>query len=169
MTPTFSLGCGTWGGSNTTENVNYHNLLNIKAVSRRQTPHSGSGCPRTHTSTRVRWRTSGCSDLNAPMIVTDSPSEARGVADVIRRALGADARAVHVFSAIEPEPTEEQIRAGIEELQRFDADAIIAVGGGSVLDAAKAMRLFHETRSSASGSSRCRSSTPASGSRSSPR
>ena len=38
MTPTFSLGCGTWGGSTTTDNVNYRNLLNIKAVSRRQTP-----------------------------------------------------------------------------------------------------------------------------------
>ena len=36
MTPTFSLGCGTWGGSTTTDNVNYRNLLNIKAVSRRQ-------------------------------------------------------------------------------------------------------------------------------------
>ena len=38
MTPTFSLGCGTWGGSVTTDNINYRNLLNIKAVSRRQTP-----------------------------------------------------------------------------------------------------------------------------------
>ena len=38
MTPTFSLGCGTWGGSMTTDNVNYRNLLNIKTVSRRQTP-----------------------------------------------------------------------------------------------------------------------------------
>ena len=38
MTPTFSLGCGTWGGSTTTDNVNYRNLLNVKAVSRRQTP-----------------------------------------------------------------------------------------------------------------------------------
>ena len=38
MTPTFSLGCGTWGGSTTTDNINYRNLLNVKAVSRRQTP-----------------------------------------------------------------------------------------------------------------------------------
>ena len=38
MTPTFSLGCGTWGGSTTTDNVNYRNLLNVKAVSRRQAP-----------------------------------------------------------------------------------------------------------------------------------
>ncbi len=38
MTPTFSLGCGTWGGSSTTDNVNYRNLMNLKTVSRRQTP-----------------------------------------------------------------------------------------------------------------------------------
>ena len=38
MTPTFSLGCGTWGGSNTTDNINYRNLLNIKTVSHRQAP-----------------------------------------------------------------------------------------------------------------------------------
>ena len=38
MTPTFSLGCGTWGGSSTTDNVNYRNLLNVKSVSRRRTP-----------------------------------------------------------------------------------------------------------------------------------
>ena len=51
---------------------------------------------------------------------------------------------MHVFSNVEPEPTEEQIRAGVAEVTRVAADAIIAVGGGSVLDAAKAMRLFHE-------------------------
>jgi acetaldehyde dehydrogenase / alcohol dehydrogenase len=61
----------------------------------------------------------------------------------VRRRLGHDA--VHVFAGIEPEPTEAQIRAGVEELERLDADAIIAVGGGSVLDGAKAMRLFHES------------------------
>jgi acetaldehyde dehydrogenase/alcohol dehydrogenase len=50
-----------------------------------------------------------------------------------------------VYSGVEPEPTEAQIRAGVEELERFNADAIIALGGGSVMDAAKAMRLFHES------------------------
>ncbi len=48
MTPTFSLGCGTWGGSNTTDNVNYLNLLNIKAVSRRQSPLSVVPGPVRH-------------------------------------------------------------------------------------------------------------------------
>ncbi|HEY7621185.1 MAG TPA: iron-containing alcohol dehydrogenase, partial [Solirubrobacteraceae bacterium] len=53
--------------------------------------------------------------------------------------------AVRVFSGIEPEPTEAQVRAGVEVLDKLAPDLIVAVGGGSVLDAAKAMRLFHET------------------------
>ena len=56
-----------------------------------------------------------------------------------------DGSSVHVFSDIQPEPTESQIRAGTEVLGQFNADCIVAVGGGSVLDAAKAMRLFHES------------------------
>jgi acetaldehyde dehydrogenase / alcohol dehydrogenase len=76
------------------------------------------------------------------LLVTDGPSEARGVVDDVRRQL--PEAAVHVFSAITPEPDEAQIRAGVEVLDKIGARAIVAVGGGSVLDAAKAMRLFHE-------------------------
>jgi acetaldehyde dehydrogenase / alcohol dehydrogenase len=143
MTPTFSLGCGTWGGSNTTDNVNYRNLLNIKAVSRRQTPPQWFRVPSDtyfNPGALENLRLLGASQ---PIIVTDAPTEARGVATEISRYLECDA--VRVFSGIEPEPTEEQIRAGVAELARVEADAIIAVGGGSVMDAAKAMRLFYET------------------------
>jgi len=142
MTPTFSLGCGTWGGSNTTDNVNYRNLLNVKTVSRRQSPPQWFRVPSDtyfNPGALASLREVGATQ---PLIVTDGPTEARGVADEIRKYLDSDA--VHVFSRIEPEPTEEQIRAGVEELQLVGADAIIAVGGGSVMDAAKAMRLFHE-------------------------
>ena len=143
MTPTFSLGCGTWGGSNTTDNVNYRNLLNIKAVSRRQTPPQWFRVPSD-----TYFNPGALGNLRAlatsqPVIVTDADSEARGVADEVRRYL--DGTAAHVFSDIRPEPTEEQIRAGVRELERVRADAIIAVGGGSVIDAAKAMRLFFES------------------------
>jgi acetaldehyde dehydrogenase / alcohol dehydrogenase len=143
MTPTFSLGCGTWGGSNTTDNVNYRNLMNVKAVSRRQTPPQWFRVPSDtyfNPGSLESLRMLGASN---PIIVTDAQTEARGVADEVRHYLAAPA--VHVFSGVEPEPTEDQIRAGVEELRRVDADAIIAVGGGSVLDAAKAMRLFHES------------------------
>ena len=143
MTPTFSLGCGTWGGSNTTDNVNYRNLLNVKAVSRRQTPPQWFRVPSDtyfNPGALENLRQLGAAQ---PVIVTDGPTEARGVADEVRRRLGN--LAVHVFSGIEPEPTEAQIRAGLQELESLGADAIIAVGGGSVMDAAKAMRLFHES------------------------
>jgi len=143
MTPTFSLGCGTWGGSNTTENVNYRNLMNVKTVSRRQTPPQWFRVPSDtyfNPGALDALRQLGAS---RPMIVTDGPTVARGVAEDVRHYLTAGA--VNVFSGVEPEPTEEQIRAGVEELERFNADAIIAIGGGSVMDAAKAMRLFHES------------------------
>ena len=143
MTPTFSLGCGTWGGSNTTDNVNYRNLLNIKAVSRRQTPPQWFRVPADTYFNPGALENLRMLGARQPIIVTDAPTEARGVADEVRRYLGTDA--VHVFSGIEPEPTEAQIRTGVAELERADADVIIAVGGGSVMDAAKAMRLFHES------------------------
>ncbi|MBV8956683.1 MAG: bifunctional acetaldehyde-CoA/alcohol dehydrogenase, partial [Solirubrobacterales bacterium] len=143
MTPTFSLGCGTWGGSNTTDNINYRNLLNVKAVSRRQTPPQWFRVPSD-----TYFNPGALANLREvraahPMIVTDGPTEARGVADQVREHL--NAHALHVFSGVEPEPAEEQIRAGVAELKRVRADAIIAVGGGSVMDAAKAMRLFYES------------------------
>jgi len=143
MTPTFSLGCGTWGGSNTTENVNYRNLLNIKTVSRRQTPPQWFRVPSDtyfNPGALDSLRTLGAV---RPMIVTDRWTVARGVAEEVRHYLTAGA--VHVYSGVEPEPTEAQIRDGVEQLERFEADALIALGGGSVMDAAKAMRLFHES------------------------
>ncbi len=143
MTPTFSLGCGTWGGSNTTDNVNYRNLLNVKAVSRRQTPPQWFRVPSDTYFNPGALENLRQLDCRQPLIVTDAASEARGVADEIRHHL--DVAAAHVFSDVEPEPTEAQIRAGVRELERVQADAIIAVGGGSVMDAAKAMRLFFES------------------------
>jgi acetaldehyde dehydrogenase/alcohol dehydrogenase len=143
MTPTFSLGCGTWGGSNTTDNVNYRNLLNVKTVSRRQTPPQWFRVPSDtyfNPGALDNLRQLGAS---RPLIVTDRWTVARGVAEDVRHYLAASA--VQVYSGVEPEPTEAQIRAGVEALESSNADAIIALGGGSVMDAAKAMRLFHES------------------------
>jgi acetaldehyde dehydrogenase/alcohol dehydrogenase len=142
MTPTFSLGCGTWGGSVTTDNINYRNLLNIKAVSRRQTPPQWFRVPSdTYFNPGSLEQLRSLRSAQA-LLVTDADTEARGVADEVRAHLAGSLR---VFSEIQPEPTEAQVRAGVEVLEKLRPDLIVAVGGGSVLDAAKAMRLFYES------------------------
>ncbi len=142
LTPTFSLGCGTWGGSSTTENVNYLQLLNIKTVSRRRTPPQWFRVP-PHT-----YFNAGALDnlrdipCDSAVIITDPDSERRGVTGLVASRL--PARRVAVFSQVLPEPDEDVVRAGVEALRRARPDLVVAVGGGSVLDAAKAMRLFYE-------------------------
>jgi acetaldehyde dehydrogenase/alcohol dehydrogenase len=143
MTPTFSLGCGTWGGSHTTDNINYRNLLNVKAVSHRQAPPQWFRVPSDTYFNAGALENLRQLDARQVMIVTDPDCEARGGVDDVRRFLGG--ASVHVFADIGPEPPEEQVRAGVEALERFEPDTILALGGGSVLDAAKAMRLFYES------------------------
>ncbi|QEC47545.1 bifunctional acetaldehyde-CoA/alcohol dehydrogenase [Baekduia soli] len=144
MTPTFSLGCGTWGGSTTTDNINYRNLLNVKTVSRRQSP------PQWFRVPSDTYFNPGSLDslreLHAEqvVIVTDQDTERRGVAEEVRAHLPAGA-SVHVFADISPEPPEAEIRAGVRVMEELAPDVLLAIGGGSVIDAAKAIRLFHES------------------------
>lgn len=142
LTPTFSLGCGTWGGSNTTANVNYRELLNVKTVSRRQAPPQWFRVPSTTYFNPGAIESLRELQAAQVLIVTDAGTEGRGAVDEVRRHLSTSA--VHVFSDLEPEPTEGQVRAGTQALQAAGADLVVAVGGGSVIDAAKAMRLFCE-------------------------
>lgn len=143
LTPTFSLGCGTWGGSLTTENVNYRQLLNIKMVSRRRTPPQwfrveGDVFVNPGSIDQLREL-----DAAQVVIVTDGVMDDRGVTEEVRRHLD-KARNVRVFADVPVEPDEAVVRAGVEVLDRVQPDAIVAVGGGSVIDAAKVMRLLHE-------------------------
>jgi acetaldehyde dehydrogenase / alcohol dehydrogenase len=143
MTPTFSLGCGTWGGSTTTDNVNYRNLLNIKTVSRRQTPPQWFRVPSDTYFNAGAIENLRELELKSVVVVTDAGCETRGVVETLRPHLGG--AAVHVFADVEPEPGEDLVRAGVKVVDELRPDAIVAIGGGSVIDAAKAMRLFHES------------------------
>lgn len=142
LTPTFSLGCGTWGGSSTTENVNYMQLLNIKTVSHRRTPPQWFRVPSNtffNAGALENLRDVACTSV---VVITDALSEQRGVVDELRRHLRAEH--VKVFSEVEPEPDEATIRRGVALLEEFPPDLLVAIGGGSVIDAAKAIRLFYE-------------------------
>ncbi len=142
LTPTFSLGCGTWGGSSTTENVNYKQLLNIKTVAYRRTPPQWFRVPSNTYFNEGALDNLRDLDCETAVVVTDALSEERGVVDQVRGKLRT--HHVQVFSEVTPEPDEATIQRGVALLQRTEPDVLIAVGGGSVLDAAKAMRLFYE-------------------------
>ena len=142
LTPTFSLGCGTWGGSSTTENVNYRQLLNIKTVAHRRTPPQWFRVPSNTFFNEGALDNLRDLDCASAMVVTDALTEERGVVDLLRSKLRT--HHVQVFSEVTPEPDEDLIRRGVALLARCEPDVLIAVGGGSVLDAAKAMRLFYE-------------------------
>ncbi len=81
-------------------------------------------------------------DCETVVIITDNLTDERGVVDLLRSKL--PTRHVHVFTDVTPEPDEETIQQGVALLDRVQPDVLIAVGGGSVLDAGKAMRLFYE-------------------------
>jgi acetaldehyde dehydrogenase / alcohol dehydrogenase len=142
LTPTFSLGCGTWGGSSTTENVNYRQLLNIKTVAHRRTPPQWFRVPANTYFNANALENLRELDTETVLVVTDAPGEDRGVVDLIRGRL--PAARVHVFSEVPPEPGEDVVLRGVELMRQFRPDHVIAVGGGSVIDAAKAVRLFYE-------------------------
>ena len=142
LTPTFSLGCGTWGGSTTTENVNVEQLMNIKTVSKRRTPSMWFRVPPEIYFNRYAIENINEIKSETTLIVTTRGTERRGTIDRIRAHMP-DAH-VHVFSDVEEEPTVEGIEKGAEALRLYEPDALVAVGGGSVLDAAKTMRLFYE-------------------------
>ncbi|MBB1015007.1 acetaldehyde dehydrogenase /alcohol dehydrogenase AdhE [Dietzia kunjamensis subsp. schimae] len=142
LTPTFSLGCGTWGGSSTTENVNYMQLLNVKTVSHRRTPPQWFRVPANtffNAGALENLREVPCTSV---VVVTDVLSEQRGVVDELRRNLRVER--LRVFSEVEPEPDEATIHRGVALLRESVPDLLIAIGGGSVIDAAKAIRLFYE-------------------------
>ncbi len=142
LTPTFSLGCGTWGGSSTTENVNYLQLLNIKTVSRRRTPPQWFRVPPNTFFNAGALENLRDVECATAVVITDADSERRGVVDQLRGKLRT--QHVQVFAEVVPEPGEDVVRRGVEVMQRARPDLLVAVGGGSVIDAAKAMRLLYE-------------------------
>jgi acetaldehyde dehydrogenase / alcohol dehydrogenase len=142
LTPTFSLGCGTWGGSLTTDNVNYRQLLNLKTVSRRKAPPQWFRVPSDTYFNAGALESLADLDARSVVIVTDPDGAARGVVDAVRAHLTVGS--VRVFAEVEPEPGIATVRAGVAMLDQVQPEVIIAVGGGSVLDAAKVMRLLHE-------------------------
>ncbi len=144
MVPTFSFGCGTGGGNSTTDNVNVYNYLNIKRLARRTQAHMWFRVPN-----QIYFNLNAVENLRqfpsrSTIILTNPSLEQLGHVDVVRRYIP-PSTLVHVSVIPDEEPNAKIIAQGVQALEFYKADQIIALGGGSVIDAAKIMKLKYES------------------------
>ena len=145
--PSLTLGCGTFGGNSTTANVSSVNLINIKRVAKRRVNMQWFKVPE-----KIYFEAGSIAylekmpNISRAFIVTDPSMVNLGYIDKILYYLRKRKEYVHseIFSDVESDPSFETVYRGVEMMREFKPDVIIAVGGGSPIDAAKGMWLFYE-------------------------
>lgn len=143
MVPTLSFGCGTGGGNSTTDNVNIYHYINVKRVARRTQAPMWFRVPNQIYFNMNSVETLRQFPSRSTVIVTNPVLDQIGHLDIVRRNLPVETP-VHVVVIPEAEPEIKMILQGLEALNSYKADQIIALGGGSVIDAAKIMKLKYE-------------------------
>src|SRR5271157_6455318 len=143
MVPTLSFGCGTGGGNSTMDNVNVYHYLNIKRVARRTQPHMWFRIPDQiyfdmNAVEHLRDFTS-----RSTLIITNAALEQMGHVNIVRRSIPPQTL-VRVLRIPDAEPETKVVIEGVEALNSYEVDQIVALGGGSVIDAAKIMKLKYE-------------------------
>jgi len=149
LAPSLTLGCGSWGGNSVSENVGVKHLLNIKTVAERrenmlwfrapEKVYIKKGClpvalDELHT---VRG-------AKKAFIVTDTFLYENGYTKPITDKLDEMGIAHTTFFDVQPDPTLKNAKSGAEQMAAFKPDTIIALGGGSAMDAAKIMWVLYE-------------------------
>ena len=147
FTPSLTLGCGTFGGNSTTDNVSALNLVNIKKMGRRRVNMQWFKVPKKiyFEAGSIKYL-EDMRDITRAFIVTDESMVKFGYVDKVLYHLRKRQDYVHseIFSDVEPDPSFDTVKRGVEAMQRFNPDVIIALGGGSAIDAAKGMWLLYE-------------------------
>ena len=149
LAPSLTLGCGSWGGNSVSENVGVKHLLNIKTVAERR-----ENMLWMRTPEKVYFK-KGCTpvaldELGTVMgkkrcfIVTDSFLYKNGYTKPIEEKLDQMGIIHTCFSDVEPDPSLTSAKAGAAAMTAFQPDCIIALGGGSAMDAAKIMWVLYE-------------------------
>ncbi|MFS8875810.1 bifunctional acetaldehyde-CoA/alcohol dehydrogenase [Synechococcus sp. R5-13] len=146
LDPSLTLGCGTWGGNSISENVGPRHLLNIKTVTQRRENMLWFRIPP-----KIYFKP-GCLPIalrelagkKRAFLVTDKPLFELGILHPITQVLDEIRVSWDVYHDVEPDPTLSNVNRGLEQLRQFQPDVIIAVGGGSPMDAAKVMWLMYE-------------------------
>ncbi len=149
LAPSLTLGCGSWGGNSVSENVGVKHLINIKTVAERR-----ENMLWMRTPEKVYFK-KGCTpvaldELGTIMnkkrcfIVTDSFLYKNGYTKAIEDKLDQMGIIHTCFSDVEPDPSLASARAGAAAMRAFEPDCIIALGGGSAMDAGKIMWVLYE-------------------------
>lgn len=147
--PSLTLGCGTGGKNITTDNVTVSHLLNIKRVTRRMIDMRWFRVPSQiyfEPGSLDEFFTHELKDFGTKrgIIVCSGSSVKAGTTARLESYMRDAGMTTTVFSDVHSDPTVETIEKGAEVMRKFEPDLIIALGGGSPLDAAKVMWLFYE-------------------------
>ena len=145
--PSLTLGCGSYGRNSTSSNVTAVNLINVKRVNRRTVNMQWFKVPdKIYFEKGSTQYLAKMPDITRVAIVTDPMMVKLGYVERVEHYLRQRRLpvAIEVFSEVEPDPSTTTVERGTEMLERFQPDCIIALGGGSPMDAAKAMWLFYE-------------------------
>ena len=145
--PSLTLGCGSYGRNSVGDNVSAVNLLNIKKVGRRNNNMQWFKVPsKTYFERNSIQYLQKCRDVERVMIVTDHSMVELGFLDRIIEQLELRRNKVtyQIFAEVEPDPDISTVMKGTDLMRTFKPDTIIALGGGSPMDAAKVMWLFYE-------------------------
>ena len=145
--PSLTLGCGSYGHNSTDDNVSAVNLLNIKKLGRRRNNMQWFKLPSKIYFERDSIEyLHQMKDLHKVIIVTDRSMVELGFVDKITDQLKLRREPVQyqLFCDVEPDPSIQTVRKGVELMRAFNPDTIIALGGGSSMDCAKGMWLFFE-------------------------
>ena len=145
--PSLTLGCGSYGGNSVSTNVGAANLINVKKMARRNNNMQWFKVPpKVYFEKNSVQYLAKMPKISKAFIVTDPMMVKLGYVDKVLYHLRKRSDYVHceIFSDVEPDPSKETVMRGAKAMDEFQPDVIIALGGGSAMDAAKGMWLFHE-------------------------
>ncbi|WP_147198236.1 bifunctional acetaldehyde-CoA/alcohol dehydrogenase [Pantoea sp. MBD-2R] len=148
LAPSLTLGCGSWGGNSISENVGPKHLINKKTVAKRAENMLWHKLPKSiyfrRGSLPIAMEEVASDGAKRAFIVTDRFLFNNGYVDQIVSVLKTHGIETEVFFEVEADPTLSVVRKGAEQMNSFKPDVIIALGGGSPMDAAKIMWVMYE-------------------------
>lgn len=148
LAPSLTLGCGSWGGNSVSENVGPKHLINVKSIAERRENMLWFRVPEKtyfkYGCLPVALQELGDMGKKKAFIVTDRVLFEMGYTNKVTEILEANGIQYKIFSEVEPDPTLRCARAGAKEMETFQPDVVISLGGGSAMDAAKIMWVMYE-------------------------